>query len=1367
MKEKKPEKRLRRVLRFTGWSLVGLGILIGSVLVAVLVLLHELDGPKGREVLRGYAGRMGLELDYDVLSVSPFSGLEVGNLRISNPEPYRRHAPLLLELGQFEVGWSFFGLLAGQFRIEPARLDGLKICLVTDESGGSSLSRLLRRVAPAEEEEVEEQPEPAEARPLSRALEDLPPVSMSFRMSGLRFEQTELEDGQAVRRTSLSGLDLDLTVDTLAGRPDLSVKLASAEGAQGARIAFEENPGTEGARLRELVLRIVSSVATSEEGGVALLVDVDLVRQSFFDSAEIPASLIDLKGEVSFLPEQGRTLVRLEGLDLLDGAVRAELEAALSDGPGGSVVPSLKRLIAKVDAKRLLRALPVGIEGVDVGGATAEVEIADLALDPTASSATNGKVEVRVRVDSAKMAIQGRRLGVAGATLDLGVRLTGPMACELDAGLVLKGVEIDDGAGTTASLDSLDLGIEGREIRLEPKNPQASKGSFRLTAKVERGDALASGHRFSLGDLGLGISTRLDGAPPYSLKGNLPVARISLAGPKGSRKLEIEGLDLRWEAENVHPDFAEPARVTFRVGLDSARVREGGRRVRLAKAGVRVDAVVKNLKNFDARVEIPLRKVAFRDAGGTALDLRDSRIDLGFTGFTLDRGSPGKSSGDVELKIRLGAVGATTPDVQVEGRRIGIDLRTRLKGGRPNDVVGSLLVGGLEVTDRKSTDTLARVAGGKLSFRVGNIALNMASPARSSATVKLDGRLGSVSLREGTSFAMPALKLLLRAKGGSRSYQADAKLAVESLVLEGKELGARFDTTLSARADLRKPGVEVALGIHGPQGPEVDVDVSAGYRASHRKLDYQASVKLQKLGLLGALLPETLHRAHRLDWRELNLSLLARGSLGGVIRRFDRDLTPVLAGDPLEVAQGEQHLELKVRGLDYETEGFAARTPQFDLKLDVSREQGAIQADLDLKSGKLELELGTERMEIVGFAKRVRMKSTGHPARSRVELELDCEIERLQQALVEGYPVGGARLSLRGHVDRLSSLRVARLAFENPAGGTKLTLQAAVDRLAERVRGEAGKRKDPGGATIPGRQALGLSGTLSQDLGAISVGGEGLEMRGKVDVPFQLQSGDLSSYHLVARVNASDLHIEMPSAGISVRGLNGTIPLVEDVALLPDGSVAVLSGPVKNIYSRTRFLDVQPFLESENYISLDSLVLMGQEFGPMAGNLRVDRDTFALDQLQVGYKGGKLAGQLVVDYERGNPRVFFKGNVTGVRPSESDDVLDANATLTFVPRKLSLQGRLQVVRIGRQHLLDLLDVLDPYHENVNFNRARMGLKIGYPKFLRLRMQDGFLAAKIELGGAAELVRIDEIRGIALGPLMNRYIAPILGKGGGS
>jgi translocation and assembly module TamB len=85
----------------------------------------------------------------------------------------------------------------------------------------------------------------------------------------------------------------------------------------------------------------------------------------------------------------------------------------------------------------------------------------------------------------------------------------------------------------------------------------------------------------------------------------------------------------------------------------------------------------------------------------------------------------------------------------------------------------------------------------------------------------------------------------------------------------------------------------------------------------------------------------------------------------------------------------------------------------------------------------------------------------------------------------------------------------------------------------------------------------------------------------------------------------------------------------------------------------------------------------------------------------------------------------------------------------------------QLVRASRSHVLDILDVLDPYHEMVTANRVRGALALGYPKFVRFFLHDGAVDSKVELGGLAQLVRIDEIRAVPLGPILQRYVAPTL------
>jgi translocation and assembly module TamB len=123
--------------------------------------------------------------------------------------------------------------------------------------------------------------------------------------------------------------------------------------------------------------------------------------------------------------------------------------------------------------------------------------------------------------------------------------------------------------------------------------------------------------------------------------------------------------------------------------------------------------------------------------------------------------------------------------------------------------------------------------------------------------------------------------------------------------------------------------------------------------------------------------------------------------------------------------------------------------------------------------------------------------------------------------------------------------------------------------------------------------------------------------------------------------------------------------------------------------------------------------------------------------------------------------VRLRLNATGVRSGRSNDVFDANTALTFVPGAMTLDGKVQIVRASREHLEDILDVLDPFHESANANRVRQGLALGYPKFVRFQLHDGAIDTKVELGGIAQLVRIDEIKAVPLGPILQKYVAPTL------
>ncbi len=55
------------------------------------------------------------------------------------------------------------------------------------------------------------------------------------------------------------------------------------------------------------------------------------------------------------------------------------------------------------------------------------------------------------------------------------------------------------------------------------------------------------------------------------------------------------------------------------------------------------------------------------------------------------------------------------------------------------------------------------------------------------------------------------------------------------------------------------------------------------------------------------------------------------------------------------------------------------------------------------------------------------------------------------------------------------------------------------------------------------------------------------------------------------------------------------------------------------------------------------------------------------------------------------------------------------------------------------------------------NHIRTALAFGYPKRVRIAFKQGFASAGVSFGGLASLVSVDDVRGIPIGPLMERAL----------
>src|SRR5262249_26306671 len=156
-------------------------------------------------------------------------------------------------------------------------------------------------------------------------------------------------------------------------------------------------------------------------------------------------------------------------------------------------------------------------------------------------------------------------------------------------------------------------------------------------------------------------------------------------------------------------------------------------------------------------------------------------------------------------------------------------------------------------------------------------------------------------------------------------------------------------------------------------------------------------------------------------------------------------------------------------------------------------------------------------------------------------------------------------------------------------------------------------------------------------------------------------------------VKLDGVSVELPRQDIAIIDARGELPIVQEIVYGPGGAAPVGRGE-RGLYPQLRFGDQQPFLDTADYLTIAQVRVGKRSFRPLAGNFRLDRDVLALDQLELEALGGKIAGQCIVALDGDDTSVAFRGKITGIRPSEGDEVLDANAALTLTPYRLGLDG---------------------------------------------------------------------------------------------
>jgi hypothetical protein len=551
----------------------------------------------------------------------------------------------------------------------------------------------------------------------------------------------------------------------------------------------------------------------------------------------------------------------------------------------------------------------------------------------------------------------------------------------------------------------------------------------------------------------------------------------------------------------------------------------------------------------------------------------------------------------------------------------------------------------------------------------------------------------------------------VKTEGTPIHVKADLDLTAKGLAIDGTDPHDDH-VALSATFDRLRPSVAFDLATEGRAASKLSGSVS--FDQSRRAIAYTLGGRLAGLAPL-APLAARIPGLEQFDLSELEVDGRTEGAVMGVVAGVSPSGALLLEPSPTKTLAIEGKADLHLAHFHWAKGDDAILSPAFTWHADLHTSQGhrTLASHFDIES--MHLDLGTHDVDLHGIDDDTKVTVSGDLAHPEVELEQRAAIHAVEEDFVPDYPMGDFALALTAERSPEGMVHVTDVKIGNGLGGTKLE---KISTIPDRFRG-----------------------------------------KGKLAAEATVTSPDLMHFTARAAVKGESVSVTLPRDGIELDTANAEVPITV-VLTAGEGGVKLERTETRSPYSMLRFSDQHPLLNHSGFLSIKSLKTPFATIAPLVGNLAIDQNVVSLRQFEMGVRGGRITGQCGVDWDGARSSLELHVRATGVQSSHGEP-FDGNIAIAVSAADRTVEGRAEIIRIGERHLLDLLDLQDPLHVDPAMNRVRTALKFGYPDHLRLIFDHGFASAHLELGGLARLISIGELRGIPMGPIVDKVLGPIL------
>jgi hypothetical protein len=908
--------------------------------------------------------------------------------------------------------------------------------------------------------------------------------------------------------------------------------------------------------------------------------------------------------------------------------------------------------------------------------------------------------KVAIAVKNSTAADGAATIDAAIEVPDNGPSLVGHAEGELDAA---RALELLPAGMVDAAVSGVSVGYRLENLLLDRQPRILPGGGLVVVGEADRLKTPALAAR--------GIKLTVDGKPDK--QGGVRLHTDLQLGSLDGLGLKVRGGGLTVEARELHVDTHEPLATRGHLtvsghveALDAAHKKS---RVSVQQAKFTLGARLLGRPPYNIDADIPAGGLRLTSGARVLMD-GPAHIELHASEVLPHATQPERSRGKVQLQASLGPVTlALTADKQ------------------PESVDYQLQAAATSLAPLRPFVADFQPAWERTSLRIasaGRVEQLFAALPRISHKSELSGErisFGDASLKE--------LKLAASSSGNARKHAGELSFNIVKGVVGKSEIG---DAGAKIGFDFDLPAARARLDVTTGGG---GVKAALDFERARKAVRFDVDGKLAGLSALAPILGGTGLQ----ELGKLEVGVTAKGTLLGVVADVAADGKVRLQAEPVKTLAVEGPVELSVRHLHWAKGDRELQVPEARWKLAFGFDGDRRSLHSSVAVPRLDYSAGDVEVAIHGLDDELETHIVGDLSLGVGSVDHRLSVSRIDQEIEAGYPIAGMSLDVHARRDADGVVHVAEFRLANQGAGTAIRLKGGFD-----VGGE--------------RRTMTLEGEMQQDLAKLWNEPRELSGRGLATLQLRVSSGNFRLFHGVGALRVGGADLKLPKSGFSVESMDGEIPLVADLVYDKKGLRLLRDTPL-NAYSELRFGDQNPLLKRQSFITVTRLSTPLFTVGPLAGNLLIENNLFALSQFEAGLRGGRVTGQLIVDWRKNDTNVHMHLRGSNVQSSHGEP-FDGNAAVELSLKDRAVEGRAEILRIGRRHLLDLLDLHDPHHGDPAANKVRRALALGYPDQVRLAFNHGFANAKVTFGGLARLVRIDELRGIPMGPIIDKLLAPL-------